>query len=217
MSKHLNVLLNALCSDSFTTSLESLPPVGDGGTKIEREYEIYGIVDDMEAMISKSTGSERQEQWGMPCDFGKEYGVFGSIRVRMTQTDGDPVYEQTIKSKVKDGSKENEMSISKDTYDIFSSLVPNGLLKTRYFVPLEGMDYTLEVDVFTGADGKICSEVKIDLEVPEGVNVNEIKIPFVIKITRVIKPGKKSQEDGDYVGNLFRKHYEVPNPSFKRN
>lgn len=209
--------LESCLMGDMTTSLESLPPVGDGGTKSEREYEIYGIIEDMDAMIAKSTGSERQEQWGMPCDFGKEFGVFGSIRVRMTKTESDTVYEQTIKVKKETDSDENEMAISKDTYDIFSSLVPNGLLKTRYFVPLEGLDYTLEVDVFTGSDGNICKEVKIDLEVPKGVAVGEVKIPFLIEITRVIRPGKKSKEDGDYVGNLFRKHYEVPNPKFKRN
>lgn len=216
MSQRLNSFLQFLLSGDATTSLASLPPVGEGDTKKEREYEIYGIIEDMDAMIAKSTGSERQEQWGMPCDFGKEFGVFGSIRVRMTKAGGDPIYEQTIKYKTDEDTDENEMTISKDTYAIFSSLVPNGLLKTRYFVPLEGLDYTLEVDVFTGSDGNICKEVKIDLEVPKGVTIAEIKIPFIINITRVVRPGKKSKEDGDYVGNLFRKHYEVPNPAFKR-
>lgn len=211
-----------------TTSLESLiqgpatPSMeadssNEGKTTKEREYEIYGRVEDLAAMQAAATRKEYQEQWGMPCDFGKDVGIFGSIRVRMTRkNDDEPGYTQTIKAKADDGSDENEMDISIDTFNLFSRLVPNGLLKTRYFFPLEGTDYELEVDVFHDADGKQCNVVKIDLEVPEGVSVSEIKIPFAIEGTRVIKPGKKSAEDSEYVRDLFTNHYEVKNPQHKR-
>jgi len=221
------VLLSSL-NPPVTTSLESLitGPVSpsmesaggnEGKTVKEREYEIYGRVDDLPAMQAAAKRKEYQEQWGMPCDFGKDVGIFGSIRVRMTrENDNEPVYTQTIKAKADDGSDENEMEISIDTFNLFSRLVPNGLLKTRYFFPLEGTDYELQVDVFHDADGKQCNVVKIDLEVPEGVNVSEVKIPFGIEVTRVIKPGKKSPADGDYVRDLFVNHYEVQNPQHKK-
>lgn len=212
-------VLATVLNPPVTTSLEALAPT-DGQTVKEREYEIYGRVDDLAAMQAGARGKEYQEQWGMPCDFGKDAGIFGSIRVRMTREgegeDAPVKYEQTIKEKQPDGSDENEIEIGEPTFRIFSRLVPNGLVKTRYFFPLEGTEHELQVDVFNDADGKQCNVVKIDLEVPEGVSVAEIKIPFKIEITRVIKPGKKSAEDSEYVRDLFTNHYEIPNPQHKR-
>lgn len=194
----------------MTTSLESL----EGVTQEEREYEIYGRVDDLAAMKAAASRSEYQEQWGLPCNAGVDAGVFGNIRVRMTREgdDGEPKYTQTIKVKKDTGNDENEMDISAGTFEIFSRLVPTGLLKTRYFFPLEGTDYELEVDVFHSPDGKQCPVVKIDLEVPEGATVDQIKIPFKLEDVRVIKPGKKSPEDADFARNLFANHYEFKNP-----
>ncbi|MOA02173.1 hypothetical protein D3C78_1216130 [compost metagenome] len=165
-------------------------------------------------MKAAASRFEYQEQWGMPADFGKEAGIFGSIRVRMTRQgdDGEVKYEQTIKEKQPDGSDENEIEIGEATFKIFSRLVPNGLLKTRYFFPLDGTDFELQVDVFNQPEGEQCNVVKIDLEVPEGVTVEQIKIPFKLENVRVIKPGKKSQEDSEYVRNLFSNHYEFKNP-----
>lgn len=210
---HLGVALQAHVSPSMEAAGEA-----QGQTTKEREYEVYGRVDDLAAMQASATRHEYQEQWGMPCDFGKDVGIFGSIRVRMTRQgdDGEVSLTQTIKAKADDGSDENEMDISQATFDLFSRLVPNGLLKTRYFFPLEGTDYELEVDVFHDANGKQCNVVKIDLEVPEGVEVSEIKIPFKMEIARVIKPGKKSSGDSEYVRDLFTNHYEVQNPQHKK-
>lgn len=210
----MKTILSDLLHPPIETSLESLV---SGQTVKEREYEIYGRVDDLDEVMAKATRSEYQEQWGMPADFGKEAGIVGSIRVRMTREgDGDPVYTQTIKAKVEDGSDENEMEVSEATFKLFSRLVPNGLLKTRYFFPLKGTEYELEVDVFHDKDGKRYPLVKIDLEVPEGVDVNKITIPFKLEDPRVIQPGKKSQEDGEFVRNLFANHYEVKNPLHKK-
>lgn len=210
-----SILLKAM-TPALNVSLEAL--VGGGETVKEREYEIYGRVDDLAAMKAAASRYEYQEQWGMPADFGKEAGIFGSIRVRMTREgdDGAVRYEQTIKQKQDDGSDENEIEIGEATFKIFSLLVPNGLLKTRYFFPLKDTDYELQVDVFHGPDGKQCNVVKIDLEVPEGVSVDKIVIPFAIEVTRVIAPGKKSAEDSEYVRDLFTNHYEFKNPAHQK-
>lgn len=209
--------LESILSALPVASMESDAPA-QGQTVKEREYEIYGRVDDLAAMKASASRHEYQEQWGMPADFGKDAGIFGSIRVRMTREgdEGTVKYEQTIKEKQPDGSDENEIEIGEPTFRIFSRLVPNGLLKTRYFFPLEGTEHELQVDVFHQPDGKQCNVVKIDLEVPEGVTVGEIAIPFKIDVTRVIKPGKKTAEDSDYVRDLFANHYEFKNPLHKR-
>ncbi|MNO14079.1 hypothetical protein D3C76_37200 [compost metagenome] len=202
-----------ILGSEVTPSMES-DGAAQGQTVKEREYEIYGKVDDLAAMKAGASRYEYQEQWGMPADFGKDAGIFGSIRVRMTREndDGESKYTQTIKEKQPDGSDENEIEIGESTFSIFSRLVPNGLLKTRYFFPLAGTEFELQVDVFNQPDGKQCNVVKIDLEVPEGVTVGEIKIPFKIEVTKVIRPGKKSSDDSSYVRDLFQNHYEFKNP-----
>lgn len=191
----------------------SLEDITGGETVKEREYEIYGTVADLEAMKAKASHSEDQVQWGMPCNEGAEAGITGSIRVRQTtKSDGEPVYTQTIKEKGIEDTDENEIEIGQSTYEIFSRLVPNGLMKVRYFFPLEGMDFELQVDVFRQPDGTECNTVKIDIEVPEGVSIDKVVIPFKIEDVRVITPGKKSKEDSDYVRELFSNHYEFKNP-----
>lgn len=216
-------MLNKILRNAFlpeaVTSLESLIPSlegegGDGSTVIEREYEIYGRVDDLSVLKEKAERTEYQEQWGMPCNAGSEAGISGNIRVRMTREgdDGEQKYTMTIKVKGTDSNKENEMDITEDTFNIFSSLVPNGLIKTRYIFPVRDTEFELEVDVFHDADGNECNIVKIDLEVPEGTDVNAITMPFKLEDPRLIKPGQKSQEDLDYVRKLFSEQYEVKNP-----
>lgn len=216
-------MLNKILRNAFlpeaVTSLESIIPSlesegADGSTVVEREYEIYGRVDDLSVLKEKAARTEYQEQWGMPCNAGSEAGISGNIRVRMTREgdDGEQKYTMTIKVKGKDSNQENEMEITEDTFNIFSSLVPNGLIKTRYIFPVRDTEFELEVDVFQDADGNECNIVKIDLEVPEGTDVNAITMPFKLEEPRLIKPGQKSQEDLDYVRKLFSEQYEVKNP-----
>lgn len=216
-------MLNKILKQAFlpepVTSLESLIPSmesegADGSTVIEREYEIYGRVDDLSVLKEKAERTEYQEQWGMPCNAGSDAGINGNIRVRMTREgdDGEQKYTMTIKVKGKDSNEENEMDITEDTFNIFSRLVPNGLIKTRYVFPVRDTEFELEVDVFHDADGNECNIVKIDLEVPEGTDVNAITMPFKLEEPRLIKPGQKSQEDLDYVRKLFSEQYEVKNP-----
>lgn len=130
--------------------------------------------------------------------------------------DGEPKYTMTIKVKQANGNEENEMEITEDTFKIFSRLVPTGLLKKRYIFPVEGTDHELEVDVFHDLDGNQHNVVKIDLEVPEGVDITSVTVPFKIEDARVISPGKKSPEDLEYVRDLFNNHYEVKNPAHQK-
>jgi len=210
----MNTILKQAMAPVYAVSLESN---AEGATVQEREYEIYGKVKDLEALAKSADRQEFQEQWGMPCNVGGDTGINGNIRVRMTKTgDGEPVYTQTIKVKQPDGNQENEMEISADTFAIFRSLVPTGLKKTRYFFPVKDSDLVLEVDVFEDAEGVQQSMVKIDLEVPDGVKIEEVEIPFALEDIRVIKPGIKTQEDAEFVRTLFKNSFEVSNPMHRK-
>jgi hypothetical protein len=204
-------LMTRFFQNSCVVSLEALPT--DGATVLEREYEIYGTIESIDA-LSAATGTEVQEQWGLPCNEGAEFGIFGNFRVRKSIKDGVTTYTQTIKVKEAEGNEENEIEISEATYLLFKKLVPKGLLKTRYFFPVPDSDLILEVDVFKDTNDVPCLQVKIDLEVPEGVDVDKVSLPFTLTDVRAIKPGKKSPEDNDFVRNLFSKHYESTNPYY---
>lgn len=208
-----SAILKEFLTPKLTVSLEA---AANGETVKEREYEIYGTIEDIEAM-SGAASSEFQEQWGLVCNEGAEAGIFGNIRVRKTVVGENQVsFTQTIKVKEEDGNDENEIEIGGATFDLFKKLVPNGLLKTRYFFPMEDSDLTLEVDVFQDLQGVQCLDIKIDLEVPEGMTVEQITLPFKMTDIRVIKPGKKSPEDCDFVRQLFSKKYESANPYYSK-
>lgn len=208
-----SAILKEFLTPKLTVSLEA---AANGETVKEREYEIYGTIEDIGAM-SGAASSEFQEQWGLVCNEGAEAGIFGNIRVRKTVVGENQVsFTQTIKVKEEDGNDENEIEIGGATFDLFKKLVPNGLLKTRYFFPMEDSDLTLEVDVFQDLQGVQCLDIKIDLEVPEGMTVEQITLPFKMTDIRVIKPGKKSPEDCDFVRQLFSKKYESANPYYSK-
>ncbi|MCY1286151.1 hypothetical protein D9M68_17960 [compost metagenome] len=206
-----NEALKQAFAPRYTVSLES---AANGETVVEREYEIYGTIEDT-GVLAAATGTEFQEQWGMPCNEGAEYGIFGNIRVRKTTKGENEVeHTQTIKVKEEEGNDENEIEIGEATFDIFKKLVPNGLLKTRYFFPVPDSELIFQVDVFQDTNGVQCMKVKIDLEVPEGVVIDQVTLPFKLTDVRVIKPGKKGPEDTDFVRSLFSKHYESTNPYY---
>lgn len=203
MTRH--ILLSAFQRD-LLVSLESL--IADGTTVLEREYEIYGSIEDL-SVLETAERKEFQEQWGLPTNTG-------SIRVRKTIKGDETQYTQTIKIKGAEGNDENEMDVSEETFLMFKRLVANGLIKTRYFFPVPNSELVLEVDVFQDLEGKPFNEVKIDLEVPEGMDISQVVIPFKLDNPRLIKPGKKSAEDLDFVRGLFSSKYEQPNPEYQK-
>lgn len=209
-----NPILENLFTDTPSTSLEAVVGAADGATAIEREYEIYGTVEDLE-QLKNAPEKEHQEQWGIPINTPSgEY--LGNLRVRKTVArDGTVTYTQTLKAKSGEATTENEMVISEDTFQLFKTMVPNGLIKTRYIFPvaqIEGAKF--EVDVFFDLKGVPCNIVKIDLELDEGVEVGRVVLPFTLKDPRVIPPGKKTDDDKNFVSTLFRERYETPNPLF---
>lgn len=193
-------------------SLESLLP--EGTTALEREYEIYGTMCNMDE-LDKAASFEMQEQWGLYIEKTEKNATAGNIRVRMTQV-GNEVAEYTLttKTKAKEGNNETELAASVDMFEHFKRLAEGGLRKRRYFFPFPEEGVTLEVDVFFTAAGTMCPKVKIDLELSEGMDpavVGKIQMPFELDDVRIIPPGQKSDEDLAYVRELFRTYYDIPN------
>lgn len=176
----------------------------------EREFEIYGRLVDFDQLI-KCDSFEGHSQWGVYVDHPS--GREGVIRVRSID---DRVYIQTIKIKGgTEGDDEVEIEVDVNVFNTLKSLTTQGLIKNRYkFIMTDELTY--EVDVFLKEDGSFSEWVKIDIEIPSEGSIDEwlAKLPDLpIDITeeRVIRPGKKSKEDGKWVGALFDKEFTIKN------
>lgn len=193
-------------------SLEALLPAGT--TSLEREYEIYGTMRNMDE-LDRAASYEMQEQWGLYIEKSEKNAASGNIRVRMTQVGNDPAgYTFTAKTKAAQGNNETELAATVDMFEHFKRLAEGGLRKRRYFFPFPEEGVTLEVDVFFTAAGTMCPKVKIDLELSEGIDpavVGRLEMPFQLDDVRVIPPGQKSDADLAYVRELFSTYYDLPN------
>lgn len=184
----------------------------DGTAKKEREFEIYGRLDDL-SVLERADAKEIQEQWGIPVDRNDENAGSGSIRVREIN-DGEK-YILTTKVKCSDSNIETELETTKDNFVQFKYLARSGLRKIRYTFKTEN-DYAFEVDVFYQSNGELCNWVKIDLEVDESFSVDQMPdLPFEMSDVRVILPGKKNEADMAFVQNLFRSYYDLKNQYVK--
>lgn len=177
-----------------------------GQSKKEIEYEIYGKVVNLND-LKKAAKTERQDQWGIPIfKTDKNYSA-GTVRVR--QIDGGKV---ELTTKVKRDSDEAEIETSQDMFDHFRKLADQGLIKVRHYFPVDD-NFTYEVDAFFNTAGQFSEWVKIDLEMPEGVETLDTlpDLPFEMTDIRVIAPGPKKPEDLAFVRELFEKYFNVAN------
>lgn len=177
-----------------------------GQSKKEIEYEIYGKVVNLND-LKKAARTERQDQWGLPVyKTDKNYSA-GTVRVR--QIDGGKV---ELTTKVKRDSDEAEIETSQDMFDHFRKLADQGLIKVRHFFPVDD-EFTYEVDAFFNTAGQFSEWVKIDLELPPGVETIDTlpDLPFEMTDIRVIAPGPKKPEDLAFVRELFDKYFNVAN------
>lgn len=189
--------------DVFGIGMES-----QGEAKFEREFEIYGRLTDLEALKSADS-SEMQEQWGLLIEKTEGNVAWGTIRVRAIN-DGEQ-YILTSKIKHESGNEEVEEPTTRARFEQFRKLSDNGLKKIRYFYKATD-DLTFEVDVFLDKHDNPCPWVKIDLELPDGFDIDQLpELPFDLQDVRVIRPGRKNDEDLQYVRKLFDEFFNLKN------
>lgn len=180
----------------------------DGESKVEREYEIYGRLVDMEG-LKHADSTEKQEQWGLVIEKTDQNSAFGTIRVRSIN-DGER-YVLTSKIKHQDGNEEVEEETSSARFEQFRRLASTGLKKIRHMFKVSD-DLTFEVDVFLDNNDNPQPWVKIDLEVPDGFNIEDFPdLPIDLHDARVIRPGLKNDEDLQYVRALFDEFFNLKN------
>ncbi|MCK9234768.1 MAG: hypothetical protein M0R77_00475 [Gammaproteobacteria bacterium] len=177
------------------------------GTSVERELEIYALLDDL-SVLTQADAVEQQEQFSIVPVIGE--GHKGSTRVRKTINKDGTTFIHTTKVRQTDGSNlETEEETTEDMFNAYKALANDGLIKDRFFFPVKGHDLLWEVDVFPQDNGEYAQWVKIDLEIPEGVvlkELPELPFPYKEKIVKSNDPEVKKR-----IGKLYKDFF-----SFKK-
>jgi CYTH domain-containing protein len=192
------------------------------GETMEVEYVFYGKITDF-SVLEQATTREEHEQWGVRIPRTGKNASEAKIRVRKTtSSDGDVSYMQTIKIRqevahvlghqlpVSDRSIGVECNA--DSFEAFSLMSDDGLIKTRYMVPASN-GLMWEIDVFKDPQGHNFEFVKIDLELPKGVRVLEELPPFPAGIDILVynQPDEQTEKEKTLIKELYEKYFVAKN------
>lgn len=185
----INKYLNEVANEAFDDKIEEI------------EYDFYAKITDFD-QLKKAKYKKDQEQWSL--FFFKE-AVRCSLRVRKITDDKNIKFE--IANKLKIGDLDDEWEIEKEIerhhFDILKSLSKSGMMKTRYYFPINETDMVWEVDVFYNSKGEPLPWVKVDLEVDQRLN----KLPpYPIEAEEWIEEqfNERSPETIDKIDKLYK-------------
>ena len=178
-----------------------------GRTSAEIERVIYARVKNFD-FLERAFGADRQEQWSVKVPKTDENAGSGSIRVRKVINLREPgaAVQYILASKLDVGSAggtaETPEPSTVDQFNIFKYLANKGMLKDRYYFPIEGTDLQWEVDCFT-KPGELYHEwVKVDLEKwPRGKELPQLPFAFVEVIDG--SEGEITEENKPKIDNLY--------------
>jgi CYTH domain-containing protein len=158
--------------------LLSLEDIADGKAIREKEVELYVYLEDLSA-LNKAASMDHQEQWAVKVE-KTDKNAKGSIRVRKVVSGGDKSiqYVLTAKADIDTGDRmEVPTPVTEDMFNVFKTIATSGMVKDRYYFPIEGTNLTWEVDVFFDEKGNYHNWLKIDLENCGG---KAPPLPFVV-------------------------------------
>lgn len=201
----MNQRLASIYRDALTPTMEA----SGGGEKslVELEYIFFLKVKDFNEIRQKAQSWESQEQWSI---LFPKFGMETVVRVRRTVKEGVEKFilaNKVMIDSVK-GKWELEQEVGREEFEKIKSLAENGMIKDRYFFPIEGTDLVWEFDVFKDANGKEIPWVKVDLEVPAPLDrIPEFPIAFTDSVLK--QPKQRTDEEASFVSRLFKEHYVV--------
>lgn len=186
--------------------------VADGKAFIEKEFTFYARLPNQDELL-KASSKEHQEQWELKVDKSEENASKGSLRVRKTVEDGkEPYYVLTTKIPVPGTDDKIEVPVPTtiEQFEAFRYMSDRGMLKDRFFFPVDGSDLVWEVDMFIRPEGGYFEWCKIDLEV--GDRGEQIP-PFPIEFADIImnQNGKRTPEEEQRVGALYQVEFLTKN------
>lgn len=185
--------------------------------------------------LEKATSWEFHDQWGIKIGKTEKNAAAGQVRVRGTYPGGEgfmnlgePKFTHAVKINAADGGAyENEIEVTKEYFDTFRYLADNGMQKDRYFFPVEGGVFEVDMFLLPGlAEARLRGMknrgrdyhfwCKIDYEVTN-FDAPIPAMPF--KVKQLIKGGRGIQntpEETALLDNLFKEVYTTPNPLLKK-
>lgn len=152
----------------------SLEEVSDGKLFKEIEHTLYVRLSDL-SQLDRAKSMEHQEQWEIRIPKTDVNGGKGSIRIRKTTVaEQAPEYVLTTKTIVGEEGDKDEVPVptTEAMFNQFKILSPHGMIKDRYFFPVEDSELVWEVDMFLMPGTKPGEKqyhpwAKIDLEVKD--------------------------------------------------
>jgi len=196
----------------------------------EIEYVYYARLKDV-SILDKATAIEDQEQWTIKLDKTPKTASPGTLRVRKTTVDSKTEFVLTIKipqESLQDvniqsntqvpvtiqNMREVALEATEDAFELFKRLSSNGMVKTRYCLPVEGSDLVLEVDRFKLPNGEYSEWVKIDIEVKSPL-VEKLQLPEAFTEVVYNQKNEQTQEEKDFVWNLYENVFLTKNVFLK--
>jgi CYTH domain-containing protein len=196
----------------------------------EIEYVYYARLKDV-SILDKATAIEDQEQWTIKLDKTPKTASPGTLRVRKTTVDSKTEFVLSIKipqESLQDvniqsntqvpvtiqNMREVALEATEDAFELFKRLSSNGMVKTRYCLPVEGSDLVLEVDRFKLPNGEYSEWVKIDIEVKSPL-VEKLQLPEAFTEVVYNQKNEQTQEEKDFVWNLYENVFLTKNVFLK--
>ena len=184
------------------------PTTEDSGEAVEEiEYIFFLKLDDFEQLERLAKYSERQEQWSL---LFRKQAVETVVRVRRINAEGSERFVLTSKINFPelDGKWELEQDAERIHFDIVKENADSGMIKRRYFFPIDGTDMIWEVDVFYDENGEPVEWVKVDLEVQQRLGtIPTFPIEYVDSVEE--QPEVHTDAQKRLVRGLFRDHYII--------
>jgi hypothetical protein len=191
----------------------ALEEVADGKAFKEVEHTFYARLADMDELL-KASHKEYQEQWEIKVGKTAENAAKGSIRIRKTVKDGASEAEYVLTSKVQLNGAGDKIEVPVPTtvamFESFKYLSDKGMIKDRYFFPVDGSDLVWEVDMFHKPEGGYYDWCKIDLEVK---NRQDAVPPLPIEFRDIITNGngQRTPEEEARVTALYSQEFLTKN------
>lgn len=189
-----------------------------GVASTEVEYVYYAKLKDP-SILEKATHVEAQEQWNFKVAKTDKNAAEGRLRVRKTTIDGKVEYVLTIKTEQKalqatttqintntlsasQNLREVGLEATEDVFEMFKLMADQGMIKTRYNLPVEGTDLVFEVDRFLLPNGEFSEWVKVDLEV-KGKLTELPKLPEAFTDVIYNQKDQQTEEEKELVWRLY--------------
>lgn len=192
--------------------------IADGESRIERELVYHAILEDL-SFLEQAIKKEKQEQWEIKIEKTEPSIVPRNLaggRMRVRNINDGEKYIFCSKTKDKDHQAEVELESTEDQFLQFVSMSTGGMLKTRYYFPIDGTEGSFpegefdgklvwEIDVFKShpAAEDVVEWVKIDLELPENWNKEIPTFPFPTKQLITSQYPNRPEEEEAIVSKLY--------------